>query len=168
MRLKRLSDCRGMAAGTKSWSKVRLASKLGGTTLAASISYSKKERVICGRTSGRYYRSTSFLLHVGDCPRKQAIGLLEMSFFTPFILIVILCNCLTMAWQSPLDPPGTWKADLIDSLEWVFLTVFTLELLLKVHAYGFAGHRDSYMRDAWCQLRAHRECDGGDHVGVHC
>ena len=38
------------------------------------------------------------------------------------------------------------------SLESVFLFIFTSELVLKVTAYGFAMHRHSYMRDPWCIL----------------
>lgn len=62
------------------------------------------------------------------------------------------CNCATMAWASPLDPPGTQKAALLDVLEMVYLGVFTAEMLFKIVAYGFAMHPHSYLRDAWCQL----------------
>ena len=57
-----------------------------------------------------------------------------------------------MAWESPLDPPGTSKAAFIDVCEWVYLWIFTFELLTKVVAYGFLMHKGSYLRDAWCQL----------------
>lgn len=57
-----------------------------------------------------------------------------------------------MAWASPLDPPGTQKAALLDVLEMVYLGVFTAEMLFKIVAYGFAMHPHSYLRDAWCQL----------------
>lgn len=40
-----------------------------------------------------------------------------------------------------------------DSLsQWVYLWIFTLELVVKVVAYGFVVHRDSYLRDPWCRL----------------
>ena len=59
----------------------------------------------------------------------------------------------------------------IDIAEWVFLAIFTCELLTKVLAYGFLMHEDSYLRDAWCvppkrpcqtrraALRSARFCD---------
>ena len=34
--------------------------------------------------------------------------------FDPFILLTIACNCVTMAWESPLDPCCTAKAAFID------------------------------------------------------
>ena len=36
------------------------------------------------------------------------------------ILLTIMANCATMAWESPLDemlqPEGTWKSDFVDSM----------------------------------------------------
>ena len=57
-----------------------------------------------------------------------------------------------MAWVSPLDPPGTPKAAFIDVCEWVFLAIFTGELLTKMVAYGLIFHAEAYLRDPWCQL----------------
>ena len=71
-----------------------------------------------------------FCLHVGDAPRKQAIELLEQPLFNPFILVTILANCAVMAWQSPLEPPGTWKSELVDQLDGAFLAIFTAEMLM--------------------------------------
>ena len=73
-------------------------------------------------------------------------------YFDPIVLVTIVCNCITMAWESPLDPPGTTKAAFIDVCEWVYLLIFTFELMTKVVAYGFAMHEGAYLRDAWCQL----------------
>ena len=52
-----------------------------------------------------------------------AIGLIEQPYFDPLILLTILCNCVTMAWDSPLDPPGTWKAGLLGLCEWTYLAM---------------------------------------------
>ena len=69
--------------------------------------------------SGRVYGETSLAgLAVSDQPRKGCIKLVERPLFDGFILVTILCNCTTMAWESPLDPEGTWKADFIDMCEW--------------------------------------------------
>ena len=77
---------------------------------------------------------------------------MERSPFDAFILATIICNCVTMAWESPLDPPGTAKAHFIDMCEIAYLYIFTFELCVKMLAYGILCHRDSYLRDAWCQL----------------
>ena len=40
----------------------------------------------------------------------------------------------------------------IAACDWLYLAIFTVELLLKVLAYGFLMHEGSYLRDAWCQV----------------
>ena len=61
--------------------------------------------------SGKVYSSTSiFVLKVSDEPRRSAIRLVEDPRFDPIILLTILANCTTMAWESPLDPCCTHKA----------------------------------------------------------
>ena len=89
-------------------------------------------------TSGWVYHSTTIsCLRPAHPPRLIAILIIESSFFDPFILLTIMCvyaailitsliycisdlsiaylttclrcNCVTMAWASPLDPPGTPK-----------------------------------------------------------
>lgn len=54
--------------------------------------------------------------------------------------------------DSPLDPSGTWKSHFLDLCEWVFLVIFTCELIVKMTAYGVIFYRGSYLRDPWCQL----------------
>ena len=54
--------------------------------------------------------------------------MVESRWFDPVILLTILANCTTMAWASPLDPPGTQKEALLASLEWLYLLIFTFEL----------------------------------------
>ena len=36
--------------------------------------------------------------------------------------------------------------------EWVFLIIFTCEMMTKIFAYGFICHREAYLHDPWCQL----------------
>lgn len=103
--------------------------------------------------SGKLYVSTgAFQLRPGSEPRRSAIRLVESSLFDPLILLTILANCATMAWQSPLDPCCTWKEAFIDKCEWVFLGIFTMEMLVKILAFTFIGHKEAYLHDPWCQL----------------
>ena len=103
--------------------------------------------------SGWIYMSTSFgCLRPYSCLRWMAIHIVEAPWFDPFILLTIMVNCSTMAWASPLDPPGTKKEEILAYMEWVYLYIFTFELSMKMLAYGIICHRNSYLRDAWCQL----------------
>ena len=88
-------------------------------------------------SSGKEYDGVALCcLQPGDQPRKGAIRFIEHRLFDPVILVTIMCNCATMAWESPLDPSGTWKEGFIDVCEWVYLAIFTVELTLKMIAYG--------------------------------
>lgn len=103
--------------------------------------------------SGKVYRSKSlFCLQPHHPLRRTCIFVIESGPFDPFILMVIVLNCVTLAWDSPLDPPGTSKQAFLDASDWFFLIVFTSEMLLKVVAYGFVMHEGAYLHDSWCQL----------------
>ena len=104
-----------------------------------------------GRTYSKEHTSL-WGLRPSHEPRRLAIFIVESRPFDPCVLTVILLNCLTMAWESPLDPPGTWKAHLIDQCEQIFLYFYTFEMLVKMVAYGVLWHRSAYLRDPWCQL----------------
>lgn len=110
-----------------------------------------KETVV-GNAGKIYADRAFFLLNIGDEPRRSAIMLIERPWFDVFILITIICNCTTMAWESPLDPTGTWKSSFIDVCEWIYLLIFTVEMICKIVAYGFALHSEAYLQDPWCQL----------------
>jgi hypothetical protein len=82
------------------------------TLLALSADGSPEEVV---GPSGKVYSSTSICcMRPYHHPRKLAIWVCESWFFDPAILLTIMCNCLTMAWESPLDPCCTPKARFIE------------------------------------------------------
>ena len=112
-------------------------------------------KIIKGDLSGRTYGGRSFgCLRPYHLPRRLAIHALESCCFEPLILTVILANLLTMAWASPLDPPGTWKADFLECIEPIYLYIYTVELALKTIAYGLTGTPSPYLKDPWCLLDA--------------
>jgi hypothetical protein len=89
---------------------------------------------VLGKSGVTYDGSALCCFQPGDQPRKSAIRLVEHPFFDPLILTTIMCNCYTMAWESPLDPCCTWKAGFIDVCEWVYLFIFTAEMFSKITA----------------------------------
>ena len=54
-------------------------------------------------------------------------------------------NCTMMASESPLDPPDTPKALLIEQLAFIFNIIFTIEMTLKITAFGLL----SYLSEGW-------------------
>ena len=58
--------------------------------------------------------------HTRLLPRRlESIGVVEAAWFDKLALVTILVNCGMMAWESPLDPKGTWKEHLIHVTELV-------------------------------------------------
>ena len=68
--------------------------------------------------------------------RRLVHNLVSSSAFDMVILLVIIANCVMMASESPLDPPGTAKAELIEQVGFVFNCIFTVEMFLKIMAFG--------------------------------
>lgn len=83
---------------------------------------------------------------------NPAHWLVTSKYFEPFIACVITFNCFELAWESPLDPPGTWKADFIAGSEMPLLYIFTFEMFAKMMAYGIFQDRQAYLRDPWSCL----------------
>ena len=102
--------------------------------------------------SGRIFGGKACGLRVHSWLRRHAIQLVEAPLFDPFILLVILANCTMMAWESPLDPCCTPKAELLAVCDEVILGIFTIEVAVKMLAYGLFGSPHAYLHDGWCQL----------------
>ena len=105
---------------------------------------------VIGPSKHIYDGLSLFCLRPASLPRRAAIYTVENKLFDPIILVTILANCCTMAWESPLDPTGTWKEAFIGQLEWIYLYIFTFELVAKIIAYGFYFTKEAYIKDPWC------------------
>ena len=87
--------------------------------------------------SGWIYHSTSLgCLKPYHFPRRLAINVVESAVFDPFILTTIMLNCSTMAWSSPLDPPGTAKQDFLAVRASLISPLPTVCQLLLAHPFG--------------------------------
>jgi hypothetical protein len=78
--------------------------------------------------------------------RNKIIQLVAINpWFDRFILAVILVNCFFLALDGEIDII-TANGDTID---FVFLLIYTGEMILKVIAMGFVMRAHSYLRDTW-------------------
>lgn len=72
----------------------------------------------------------------------------------PLVLVPISLQKNTGSSESQVLNSGSYSAAgppalPQEQIEYFFLAVFTLEMLLKVVAYGFVLDRDSYLRSGW-------------------
>ena len=66
--------------------------------------------------------------------REKIIQLVINKYFDFFILLVIVANCVTLSLEST-DPDVENKY--IEMADYVFLGIFTCEMILKIIAMGF-------------------------------
>lgn len=61
-------------------------------------------------------------------------------------IFVIIINSGFLAIEDPTTQnTSTWE----DIVEWIFLALYTMEMVLKILGMGFLFCRDAYLRDSW-------------------
>uniref|UniRef100_UPI00358DF37F voltage-dependent L-type calcium channel subunit alpha-1D-like n=1 Tax=Myxine glutinosa TaxID=7769 RepID=UPI00358DF37F len=91
-----------------------------------------------------------FCLTLSSPLRKACISIVEWKPFELLILLTIFSNCLALALhvQFPGDDTNTTNRNL-ETVELIFLVIFTLEACLKIMADGLLMHPSAYLRSAW-------------------
>lgn len=64
-------------------------------------------------------------------------------------LTLVVANTVSLALYNPLIPAGHPLLSVLDTLDWVFLSLFTLELLVRLLAQGLLLHRKAFLRSGW-------------------
>lgn len=78
--------------------------------------------------------------------RNKIIQIVSVNpWFDRFILFVIIVNCLFLALDKEVDA----VTDNIDTIDFVFLLIYTWEMTMKIIAMGFFMREHSYLRDSW-------------------
>ncbi|XP_003448283.1 calcium channel, voltage-dependent, L type, alpha 1S subunit, b isoform X2 [Oreochromis niloticus] len=91
-----------------------------------------------------------FLFNLKNPFRKACINIVEWKTFEIIILLTIFANCVALAVFLPMPEDDTNNTNLnLESLEYIFLVIFTLECFLKIVAYGFVFHEGAYLRNCW-------------------
>ncbi|XP_069393063.1 calcium channel, voltage-dependent, L type, alpha 1D subunit, a isoform X11 [Paralichthys olivaceus] len=94
-----------------------------------------------------------FCLNLNNPIRRACISLVEWKPFDIFILIAIFANCMALAVYVPFpeDDSNSINHDL-ETVEYAFLIIFTIETFLKIIAYGLVMHQNAYVRNGWNML----------------
>ncbi|XP_036388275.1 calcium channel, voltage-dependent, L type, alpha 1S subunit, a [Megalops cyprinoides] len=91
-----------------------------------------------------------FFLTLKNPFRKACISIVEWKPFEIIILLTIFANCVALAVFLPMPEEDTNNTNTnLESLEYIFLIIFTLECFLKIVAYGLLFHADAYLRNCW-------------------
>ncbi|XP_062419871.1 dihydropyridine-sensitive L-type skeletal muscle calcium channel subunit alpha-1-like isoform X3 [Pungitius pungitius] len=82
--------------------------------------------------------------------RKACISIVEWKPFEIIILLAIFANCVALAVYLPMPEEDSNNTNSnLESLEYIFLIIFSIECFLKIVAYGFLFHTDAYLRNCW-------------------
>uniref|UniRef100_A0A665W315 Voltage-dependent L-type calcium channel subunit alpha n=1 Tax=Echeneis naucrates TaxID=173247 RepID=A0A665W315_ECHNA len=82
--------------------------------------------------------------------RKACISIVEWKPFEVIILLAIFANCVALAVYLPMPEEDSNNTNSsLESLEYIFLIIFSIECFLKIVAYGFLFHADAYLRNCW-------------------
>ncbi|XP_076859258.1 calcium channel, voltage-dependent, L type, alpha 1D subunit, a isoform X2 [Brachyhypopomus gauderio] len=105
-----------------------------------------------GNTNQRPERAL-FCLTLNNPFRQACINIVEWKVFDNFILIAIFANCMALAIGTPFPEDDSNSINQrLETVEYVFLVVFTIETSLKIFAYGLLLHKGAYVRSGWNML----------------
>lgn len=97
--------------------------------------------------------SSMFIFSSTNPIRVFAHNIVNMTYFEPFIMIIIVASSISLAAEDPVVEDSEWNLWL-NYFDYAFTLVFTVEMLLKVIDLGIMLHPGSYGRDFWNLLDA--------------
>ncbi|XP_057213136.1 voltage-dependent L-type calcium channel subunit alpha-1D isoform X3 [Triplophysa rosa] len=124
---------------------------------AGSLAQRKRQQYTKSKKQGSTTNSRPpralFCLTLSNPVRRACINLVEWKPFDIFILLSIFANCVALAIYIPFpeDDSNSTNSDL-ETVEYAFLIIFTIETFLKIIAYGLVMHQNSYVRNGWNML----------------
>ncbi|XP_037392014.1 voltage-dependent L-type calcium channel subunit alpha-1D isoform X2 [Pygocentrus nattereri] len=130
---------------------------VAGSTPVGSLSQRKRQQYAKSKKQGSSTNSRPpralFCLTLNNPIRRACISLVEWKPFDIFILLSIFANCVALAVYVPFpeDDSNSTNHDL-ETVEYAFLIIFTIETFLKIIAYGLVMHQNSYVRNGWNML----------------
>ncbi|XP_063063855.1 voltage-dependent L-type calcium channel subunit alpha-1D [Engraulis encrasicolus] len=92
--------------------------------------------------------SSFFLLGKKNCLRVACHNLIHHHYFTNLILVFIICSSISLAAEDPIRA-HSFKNIVLGYADYVFTSVFTVEIVLKMTVYGAFLHQGSFCRNAF-------------------
>jgi hypothetical protein len=81
--------------------------------------------------------------------RAACVAMLTSPYFDPFIILAILASSFALAVDSPRIDPASELARTLHTCDYIFLLIFTLEMLAKVIALGVFVGPSAYCHSGW-------------------
>ena len=68
--------------------------------------------------------------------------LVHAPYFDNFILLLIVISTINLALENPLDDPKARKLEILGYIDYGMTAVFTIEMLLKMIAFGLIINKE--------------------------
>nr|XP_040048262.1 voltage-dependent L-type calcium channel subunit alpha-1D isoform X1 [Gasterosteus aculeatus aculeatus] len=92
--------------------------------------------------------SSFFILGKKNCLRVACHNLIHHPYFTNFILVFIILSSISLAAEDPIKS-HSFRNIVLGYADYVFTSVFTVEIVLKMTVYGAFLHSGSFCRNAF-------------------
>ncbi|KAM9752083.1 voltage-dependent L-type calcium channel subunit alpha-1D isoform 1-T1 [Menidia menidia] len=92
--------------------------------------------------------SSFFLLGKKNCLRVACHNFIHHPYFTNFILVFIILSSISLAAEDPIKS-HSFRNIVLGYADYVFTSVFTVEIVLKIIVYGAFLHTGSFCRNAF-------------------
>ncbi|XP_067250084.1 voltage-dependent L-type calcium channel subunit alpha-1D [Chanodichthys erythropterus] len=92
--------------------------------------------------------SSFFILGKKNCLRVACHNLIHHHYFTNIILVFIILSSFSLAAEDPIKTHSVRNV-MLGYADYVFTTVFTIEIMLKMTVYGAFLHQGSFCRNAF-------------------
>jgi hypothetical protein len=87
---------------------------------------------------------------VGNPARRFCFAVVDDKQFEYVIMSFIVISSFTMIFESPGAMEDASLAAILEGVDMIFTIIFTLEMLMKLVAFGlYFGEDGAYLRDAW-------------------
>jgi len=117
----------------------------GGLQKQVTYSIGDKTKTVC--------RKSLFIFPIDTLVRKTIISIVEYKWFDRFILGCIVINSIMLGvyqHRATPDEDHYWINEFIDGAgDMILWTVFCVECVLKIIAWGLILGENTYLRDAW-------------------
>ncbi len=81
--------------------------------------------------------------------RKVCFRIVEHAMFDILVTMLIVVSSICLAIDNPLLNPDTAMVQTLQYLDLTFTSLFVLEMLVKVLAYGLIFEKGAYLRNSW-------------------
>ncbi|KAM9319253.1 voltage-dependent L-type calcium channel subunit alpha-1S [Gastrophryne carolinensis] len=92
--------------------------------------------------------SSFFIFSPTNKFRKLCHRIVNATTFTNFILLFILLSSISLAAEDPIRP-DSFRNKILSYFDYVFTSVFTVEIVLKMTTYGAFLHKGSFCRNSF-------------------